>query len=91
MTISPKQLESALLEATKDLATRKDLEKTENSIATAVNTAFQKVETSIADKLNRIENIIDKWPPPSYIHDLLVRVNTIEKVLKIRPADRNKI
>jgi len=35
-------------------------------------------------RLDRIEKTIDKWPPPSYITDLLERVSKIEHFLKLK-------
>jgi hypothetical protein len=51
---------------------------------------FQGLEGRFQDVLEsnrRIENIVDKWPPPSTINDLLVRTTTIERKLGIKPGE----
>ena len=58
-----------------------------------VDKRFTQVDNSL-DKMNqrldRIEKIVESWPPPSYIHDLLSRVSVIERHLNIKPKVRKK-
>lgn len=59
-----------------------------DDVLSAVKDGFDGVGDQVADvqrQLDRIESIIDKWPPPSYVTELLERVSVIEKRLGIRP------
>lgn len=59
-----------------------------DDVLAAVKEGFDGVSdqvTEVQRQLDRIESIVDKWPPPSYVTDLLERVSVIEKRLGIRP------
>ncbi len=86
MTLTQKQLGTAVKNATANLATKKDLQAVEDNMARTVNEGFQQVEDRIADrldgmdrKLDRIENIVSSWPAPSAIKGLLERVGRLEE------------
>ena len=46
---------------------------------------FGELKCDVDNRFDRIEKIIDKWPPPSYVTDLLERVSKIEYHLKLKP------
>ena len=83
-----KTLRTIIKDETKHLATQQSLEDG----LSAVNDGFQNMENrfqEIQAATNRIEKIVDNWPPPNQIKELMSRVNIIEKKLKIkrqRPA-----
>ncbi|OGY50105.1 MAG: hypothetical protein A3J59_04795 [Candidatus Buchananbacteria bacterium RIFCSPHIGHO2_02_FULL_56_16] len=99
MDKTEKQLQQALrrviisegLATQKDLAvlaTRKALEATEETIVATVSQAFQEHQAILTKQLDRIEAVVDAWPPPSYVTGLLERVSAIERQLGIKPALR---
>lgn len=95
MDITPKQLEWVVKKATAHLATKKDLEAVEDGMARTLTKAFQEHEDRINQKLDdmgrkldRIERIVTKWPPPSELDQLFTRVNRIERTLKLKPLRR---
>ena len=100
MDITSKQLEQAFTNALKKagLATKKDLGKTEENIASTLNVAFQEHEDKVFGrfdgmdkKLDRMERIISSWPAPSSITNLMDRVSVIEKHLKLKSRKKVKI
>lgn len=63
-----------------------------DDILESIRDGFQEVEQNITDKLqqmdrklDRIERIVNKWPPPSEIDRLFSRVNRIERALNLKP------
>jgi hypothetical protein len=77
MTLTEKQLESALKKATKELPTKKDFQYVEEGIAGTVGQAFDEFENRLNQHLEkqdkqleaiqltdeRIERVVNKWPP----------------------------
>lgn len=93
MDFTAKQLESTLRKIirTERLATRADLDAVEDTMAQTVNRAFQHVEDRISDKLekmdqklDRIERVVSKWPAPSELDQLFVRIAAVERHLGIK-------
>lgn len=90
MDTDQKQLQEAFEKAAKaiGLATRQDVEASEERIVAAVDQAFQDHQAALTRQLDRIEKIVDAWPPPSYVTDLLERVSAIEHRLGMKPTVR---
>ncbi|MBP6943235.1 MAG: hypothetical protein KBB55_04315 [Candidatus Buchananbacteria bacterium] len=58
------------------------IERSEDRLAIVMANSFQ----NVYERLDRLEAIIEKWPPPSFIWSLGDRVGRIEKVLKLKPG-----
>ena len=90
--MTKKQFEKLLDKKLESFATKKDF----YDVLKAVNLGFDAMEEHFArvvsrldnmdERLDRMASIIDSWPPPSYIHDLLERISVVEKELKIKPS-----
>jgi len=70
---------------------KKKKETTLDDVLKAVRDGFGDFDNKFQEmdrKLDRIEKIVNKWPPPSEIDRLFRRVNRVERILHLKPLPK---